>query len=147
MRELFTPGLEYHARHSFTWAHAWVLGMLGEAAILEGDRAMALTRYQESLEEFHDHGDVYATIDCLITIAALAVDFGQADTSARLLGAEAAIRPRVGIRLSSMSTTTSEAVEITRARLGAEAFDLAFNEGRAVCLADAVDLALAVQPG
>jgi hypothetical protein len=121
--------------------------MLGEAAILEGDRAMALTRYQESLEEFHDHGDVYATIDCLITIAALAVDFGQADTSARLLGAEAAIRPRVGIRLSSMSTTTSEAVELTRARLGAEAFDLAFNEGRAVCLADAVDLALAVQPG
>ena len=46
-----------------------------------------------------------------------------------------------------MSVTTSETVELTRARLGAEAFDRAFNEGRALCLADAVDLALAVQPG
>ena len=145
--EYFAPVLAYQGRNNFPWAHAWVLGMFAEAALLERDHAAALERFQASLAEFNDHGDVYATIDGLIAVASQAAELGQAATAARLLGAESVVRAAIGNRVTWMSVTTSETVELTRARLGAEAFDRAFNEGRALCLADAVDLALAVQPG
>jgi hypothetical protein len=146
MRAYFERALEYQRRHDFPWAHAWVSGMLAEAAILEGDQPTALARFQASLAEFNDHGDIYATIDSLIAIAGQAVAFGQADVAARLLGTESCIRQTIGNRVTWMSVSTSETIELTRARLGAAAFDQAFAEGRAMPLPEAVALALTVQP-
>src|SRR3954468_1634780 len=91
-RAHFEPTLEYHARHNFLWAHAWVLGMVAEAARMAGEREDALRFDQRSLAEFHEHGDIYGQLELLTTIADHALAFGQAETAARILGSVAAIR-------------------------------------------------------
>ena len=144
--ELLQPTLAYHERHGYLWPHAWVTGMLAEAAVLDGDRRRALPLHQRSLAEFAEHGDVYAMLDGLIAVAVDATVFGQAETAARLLGAVATVRAAVSQRVTWASVTEEEAIAVVRAALPEAAFAAAFDSGRALPLADAVGLALAVTP-
>jgi non-specific serine/threonine protein kinase len=144
--ELLEPTLAYHERHDYPWPHAWVLGLLAEAAMLEGDQASSLALHQRSLAEFAETGDVYATLDGLIAVAGHATAFGQAETAARLLGAVAAVRPVVGFRVTWAGVAEEEAATAAGAVLGEADYEARRDEGRGLPLADAVALALAVSP-
>jgi non-specific serine/threonine protein kinase len=144
--ELFEATLEFHSQHNYLWPHAWVLGMAAEAVLIEGDRQCAFRYHQQSLAEFHEHGDVYATLDGLTAVAAHAIVFGQAEAAARLLGAVSAVRPSVGHRITWNSVSEIETIESARAALGAARFEAVSAEGRVIQLHDAVVLALSIQP-
>jgi len=144
--ELLQSTLDYHGRHGYLWAHAWVLGVLAEAAMLDNDRPRALALHQRSLAEFNEAGDIYATLDGLIAVADHAVVFGQAETAARLLGAVAVIRAAVGNRLTWTNVTETEVVASVRSVLGDAVFDVMSDAGRSLALADAVALAATVAP-
>ncbi len=144
--EILQPTLAYHAQHGYLWPHAWVLGVLAEAAMLERERPRALTLHQQSLAEFHQTGDIYATVDCLIAVADHATAFGQPDTAARLLGTVAVIRASIGNRLTWTNITEEDAINATRSALGEPAFDAARDSGRSLSLPDAMALAATVTP-
>jgi non-specific serine/threonine protein kinase len=146
VRELFKPVLAYQTQHGFLWSHAWVVGLVAEAAMLEGDRLLALAHHQQSLREFGEAGDVYATLDGLVAVASHATAFGQVDSAARLLGVVSAARAAVGQRLTWKIGTEDEVVAATRTALGDAAFDEAIATGRTLPLPDAIALALAVRP-
>jgi non-specific serine/threonine protein kinase len=143
-RALFEPTLAYHERHHFDWAHAWVLGVLAEAAHLDGERALALDYYQRSLLQFHQHGDIYATTDGLLAVSAHAALAGQEETAARLLGVVAATREVIGSRTTWRTIPEDEVERAAREALGDTAFEAARAAGRALTLDEAVELALAV---
>jgi hypothetical protein len=75
-RARFADTLAYHETHDFLWAHAWVLGIMAEAVMLLDGRSGALRYHQASLTEFHEHGDLYATLDAIVAIAAHAAAYG-----------------------------------------------------------------------
>ena len=149
VRDRLEGTLAYHEQHGYLWPHAWVLGVLAEAALQEGDRGRALALHRQSLAEFAEHGDVYAMLDGMIAVAVHATAFGHAETAAILLGAVAATRVSIGRRTTWSSVSEEETIGAVRAALGDAGFAAAHDAGRALPLAEAVGLALAVeaQPG
>jgi len=144
--ELFEATLDYHARHNYLWPHAWVLGMAAEAMLIEGDQRSAMRYHQQSLAEFHEHWDVYATLDGVTAVASHATAFGQAESAARLLGAVAAVRHSVGHRITWNSISEPETLDSARTAVGADRFAAAYSEGQDIALPDAVTLALSIRP-
>jgi non-specific serine/threonine protein kinase len=120
--------------------------MLAQAALIRGDHKLALERYQASLRVFHEHGDVYATLDGLVAVAEQAIGFGQTDTAAQLLGAVAAVRPSIGSRITWAIATEDDVRATAASRMSNERFSASFNAGRALPLADVVATALAIRP-
>ena len=146
VREYLEPTLVHHQEHGYRWPHAWVVGILAEAAMAEGDRVRALALYQQSGAEFAETGDLYAMLDAIVAIADGAIAFGQATTAAHLLGAIAATRAAIGNRVTWIQISRENTEDAARAALGDEAFAAAFAHGRTISLTEAMALALRVRP-
>ena len=145
--ELFGETLEFHETHDYFWPQAWVYGVMAEGADAAGNREQSLEFYKRSLELFNTHGDIYATLDGLTAIAVHATAFGEAETAACLLGAVARMRASVGSRMTWLSVSEQEAIDIVKATLGGDRFALAQESSQSLQLGEAVALALAFQPG
>jgi tetratricopeptide (TPR) repeat protein len=125
-------------------AIAWRRGRLSEATALAKE---SLVLHQAARDERHYDGGLEA---CAILDAAQ----GRSERAARLLGAAAAARERIGMRRSMAVSTTDdiEAVAAARAALGEEAWAAAFAAGQALSLEEAIAEALdasaqsAIQP-
>jgi non-specific serine/threonine protein kinase len=127
-----------------TWALSETLRYRGDVARDRGDRAGALARYRESLEAAREGGDRIFLADALGGVAGASVR-GDPERAARLHGAAAALRDRLGATVAPWEQPAHERdLATVRAALTPEAFAAAQAAGAALPLAEAVAEALAV---
>lgn len=123
---------------------AMTLQNLGELAQQRGDYPAAQKLLTESLMLCQEVGNVNSFADLLQNFAELRFHLGDAERGALLWGAAERMRERTGGSASSRQLALQEqAVANARAALGDDtAFDTAWAEGRAMTMAQAIELAL-----
>jgi tetratricopeptide (TPR) repeat protein len=116
---------------------------LAHIAFAEGDYNRARSLYAESLEILHQCDHVQYLAPHFELLAKVAVAEEDAVRAAHLLGAGAALRESICSELAPWSRRViDDGLAVLRATLGDEAFETAFQEGKALPLANAVALAL-----
>ena len=136
-RELGTP---------FELAQA--LSRIGQAECDEGHLDLALKHLAEGMTILHGLGYRPGVIESLEGLAGVAAATAAPGRAARLWGAADALRQEMGsARSVHLSIAYERQVKPVRAILTAEAFDQAWDEGRAMTLDDAVRYALDEQAG
>jgi non-specific serine/threonine protein kinase len=145
-RRYLIESLDYHKRNGFLWPFAWVQGLLAETEAAAGNSAESLRLYQEILEQFHSHGDVYATLDCISAIAQFAATHGDPAVAAQLCGAIATARTIVGKRVTWASIRDEQALSLAKSSLPTERFEQELELDRRLSVAEALELAMSVKP-
>jgi predicted ATPase/DNA-binding winged helix-turn-helix (wHTH) protein len=136
-RELGTP---------FEIGHA--LTEIGWAECDEGRCDLALKHHTEGMTILHGLGNRPGVIDSLEGLAGVAAATAAPRRAARLWGAANVLRHEIGnARSVHESIAYERQLKAVRAILTAEAFDQAWDEGRAMTLDDAVRYALDEQAG
>lgn len=103
---------------------------------------VAATLLEQSLTGARERDDRYGCAFGLIGFARVAVDDGDADTAARLLGAAEALLDSDGIVLDPADAPEYErTVDLARTQLGMTAFERYRAAGRALAIDDAIALA------
>jgi tetratricopeptide (TPR) repeat protein len=127
--------------------HSLALSLLNLGAVADdlGDRERAAALYEESLLLSREIGARDRQAEGLERLAWLTAS-GWPQRAAQLGGAADALRASLGMPLApALSASHAAALETMRAALGEEAFAVAWAEGRALTLEDAVALALTGQ--
>jgi predicted ATPase/DNA-binding CsgD family transcriptional regulator len=145
--ELFTENLKYHEQHRYYWPRAWVLGIMGEAAMLMDDRGRSLELFQASLAQFNDTGDLYAVLDGLIAVAVHMIAYGDGQDATPLLSVVERLRASIGHRTTWTQVSEEEAVRMAKSAIGEIEFAEARKRSETMQLPEAVALALAYIPG
>ena len=127
--------------------HPWGIGStlkdIGRAECDEGHQDLALKQFAEGMTILHGLGDRPGVIESLEGFAGVAAATAAPRRAARLWGAADALRQEIGnVRSVDLSVAYERQVKAVRAMLTAEAFDQAWDEGRAMSLDDAVRYAL-----
>jgi tetratricopeptide (TPR) repeat protein len=126
----------------FLWV-VQTLTDLGELAIEQGDLSQAHARLAESLVTTAELRDRFGTARNLDGFAQLAAANGQARVSLRLAGAAATLREAIGVpRTPTNSAALEHCLKSARAALGDDTADVAWADGAALTLDQAVDYAL-----
>jgi ATP/maltotriose-dependent transcriptional regulator MalT len=116
------------------YAAGVILSMLdlGDVARDRGDAARALGLYQEALGRFRGHPDTRMVNEAIEGVATVAAAVGQPQRAARLLGAAAAQRERIGLvfSIAPNQAARERAMAAARAGLGEPAFAAAWAAGR-----------------
>lgn len=116
---------------------------LGNVACAEGDYRRAEEMYEESLALSWELRDERWASQSLEGLAWVSCDQGQAKRAARLFGAAEALREAIGTPLLPSERAGHERhVATVRARLGEEALEQAWSQGRAMSLEQAVEYTL-----
>jgi len=125
------------------------LGNLGGVAHALHDHAAAVDLYLECLTILEQLGDRGAIALSLVGIASVVADLGHPLAAARLWGRAERLQEEVGALLSPTERTRYDRyVAAARASSGdITAFDRAWTEGRAMPLAQAIELALQQKAG
>jgi non-specific serine/threonine protein kinase len=142
-RALTEEALVFFRRARFTFGIDSVLCLRGAIAIREGDYQSAKELYSEGLqvgEQVDDHSQV---AECLIGFAGIAAADRAFDHAVRLLGAtETNLRERA-LPLEHFDQVELERLAMfLRKELGEREFAKARNEGRALTMEQAIELAL-----
>ena len=125
------------------WAAAHPTARLGDLALRRGDYPRATAFYQEALIARRDLGDARSIPLCLDGLARVASAQNDPQRAARLLGAEEAMRERVGAIVPPMIQAEYDwAVTRTRDSLSETAFRTLWDEGRAMRMEEAIAYAL-----
>lgn len=121
----------------------------GNVAYMQGDYPTARSLHLESLQikrELGDKGGVAISLAGLGEVAVEAVESEQPQRGARLLGASDALYEALGAVMDSDDSDDripyDRAVASARSQLGEEAFEQAWQEGRAMNMEQAVEYAL-----
>jgi predicted ATPase/DNA-binding SARP family transcriptional activator len=123
---------------------AGALQPLARAYLSRGDDERAQGILIESLSLARELRDQHVIADCLETFAAALQKQGEDARSATLLGAASAVREPIGApRGPDMRDLFHDTLETVRSELGAEAFDVHWEEGRALDPEAAVEFAVA----
>jgi hypothetical protein len=131
-RELGTP---------FEIGHA--LGEIGRAECDEGRHDLARKYFAESITMLHGLGNRPGVIDSLEGRSGVAAATAAPRRAVRLWGAADALKQEIGnARSPRESSTFAHQVKAVRTTTTTEAFDQAWDEGRAMTLDDAVRYAL-----
>ncbi len=118
---------------------------LALASRVLGEHERAAQLYTEGLELAVEVGDKANTAYCLEGLAGLITHSSDPERAARLFGASETLLEAVGAPLYAQvqdRTSVESAVEVLRSRLGEEAFEAAWAEGRAMSSEEAVAYAL-----
>ena len=130
------------------WAIGNALNEIGRAECDEGHHELALKHLAEGMTILHGLGNRQGVIESLEGLAGVAAATAAPRRAARLWGAADALRQEIGnARSVHLSIDYERHVKSVRATLTAEAFDQAWDEGRAMSLDDAVRYALDEQAG
>lgn len=122
---------------------SYVLNNLGNIERYTGDLRAAETLYRESLQIKRERGDQWGLTYTLDGIAALALLEERGECAARLFGAAAGIRERLGTPLEPAKRAEYEQLLTeTRGMLDADTFDTAWQEGEHFSVEAAVMYAL-----
>jgi hypothetical protein len=113
----------------------------------EGHYTKAEAMYRETIKEWQRIGHRAAVAHQLECFAALAIQAGQLERTARLYGAAQALREKVGIQMTIAEQAEYEqTVAALRSRMGTAACDAAWAAGRALSMDEAVRFAVASPP-
>ncbi len=123
------------------------LRRLGTDMLRQGDHRVAAGYFRDSLRLSREVGNKWLTGECLDGLAEVASTQQHYGVAARLLAAAERLGKLLGVRLSIADQTHHDrCVGLTRAALGAE-FAAAWAEGRAMTPEQAIEYALAAEPG
>ena len=138
---LYAEGLDRFRRIGHTWGIALALTRLGDAALGEGDRTRAAALHRESLALSGGLGDPRSAADALEGLARAAVETEPA-LAARLLGAAAALRGRLGApHPPARRAEHQRAVDAARTALGDTDYAATRAAGAALTLEQALAIA------
>jgi predicted ATPase/DNA-binding SARP family transcriptional activator len=116
---------------------------LGRTDRIQGDFVAAQDHFRESLQLFREIGDLRGVTYVLVGYAGLAVAQNEARRAARLGGAVANLRQALGPLLEiGLLAEHDEDVTAVRAQLGDTLFEEAWDQGRALDVAEAIAYAL-----
>ena len=119
---------------------------LGQVAQDQGQYGRAQAIHAESLSLCQDLGSQRGIAMCLEKLAAIAGAQGQPGRAARLLGAASALRQTIGAPMSARDRGDYERLAAAvRADLTEDEFTLAWEQGRAMTLEQAIAFALTNQ--
>ncbi len=141
-RILFGEWLEYSRRLGVRHSLAQPLSMLGDVARAEGDHAGAQTQYLNGLREARESGSKLMIGMVLGRVADLWAVQRRWHQAARLYGMLDAWYAAAGMPPHHPHPDHDRDLAATRAMLGEEAFALAWAEGQAMTLDQAVEYAL-----
>ncbi len=114
------------------------LSGLGGIASAEGDYPGATELFKEALVICHQIGNISEVVNNLTWLAWLMSKQGQFERAVRLDAAASKSRGTVNIGWWHLQSSTSDTLEIARAQLNQDAFDAAWEEGRAMTLEQAI---------
>jgi tetratricopeptide (TPR) repeat protein len=147
-RELYEQALEVARELGAPWEIGAALRKLGLAECGEGLHDLALEHLAEGMTILHGLSDRLGVVESLEGLADVAAATPAPRRAARMWGAADALRQETGYARSVYESIAYERrVKAVRAILTAEAFDQAWDEGRAMSLDDAVRYALDEQAG
>jgi hypothetical protein len=114
------------------------IAMEGLAALtrLHGDEGVAQTRYREALLLYRSVGDKQGIASCLSGLAAVAAGEGRAGDAAALLGAASQVCDTLD---ELVLPDLADAVASLRSTMGDQAFDAAWESGRAMPIDQVMD--------
>jgi non-specific serine/threonine protein kinase len=126
------------------WATGWTLGRLGGVAYAEGQHANARDLLNESLALLHEAHDGWGIASALEGLALVAQALAQPRPAACIWGAAERLREEIGAAMPPANRRRYEVqVAAARAALGDDdAFDSAWNQGRAMSVDEVVPYAL-----
>ena len=115
---------------------------LAHVRLNQGDGAQALELFNQALNKFRDLGDKQGVSDCLAGLAGVAIQSGQPEKGARLLGACEKLRQEIGATWWPANHIAYKR-HLSRAheQLNDETFNAAREAGRTLSLEQAVVLA------
>jgi tetratricopeptide (TPR) repeat protein len=119
---------------------------VGQVLRLEGRFDEAARHYRDAIRFGHELGDDASLTEPLQGLAAVAIAIGNAELGVRLLGANAAIRERLGGGPPPEWIRLGDPLGDARTILGDESYRRAWEAGLALSVADAVAEALAGHP-
>ena len=114
---------------------------VGQVARLQGRFDDAARHYREAIRIGFDLGDIAQMTEPLQGLAAVLVATGDVERGVRLLGANDAIRERLGGGPPPEWLRLGDPLSDARRALGDEAYDDAWEAGRLLTVGEAVDLA------
>jgi len=142
-KALLEEGLAIRRELADRWAISASLHGLGIMARDEGDFGLARERHEESLTIRRDLGDPRGIAFSLEAFANLALVEGRPELATRLLSAAEALREVIGSPRPPLDEAEFKLdVSSARKALAAQSFDSAWEEGRALTMEQAVELAL-----
>ncbi len=142
-RELLEQALAVARELGTPWELGNALHELGRVECDEGHHDLARKHFAEGITILHGLGNPPGVVDSLEGFAGVAAATVESLRAARLWGAADALRQQIGsARSVDESIAYERQVKPVRATLTAEAFDQAWEEGRAMTLDDAVRYAL-----
>jgi predicted ATPase/DNA-binding SARP family transcriptional activator len=120
--------------------YSLVLRILGKVAYQQGEFQAAASWLRKAIPIFSEVGDKGFLLICLEQLALVASAQGQAEAAARWLGSIEVLRKAFSLprRPADRALYEQNVAEI-RARLGRDAFDLAWEEGRKMTLEQVID--------
>ncbi len=111
------------------------IAMLGGIALAQADYATARAFFQENLSLYRELGYQNGVAETLVKLAEVAMAQEQAQRAARLLGAAKSLYDSIGV---SPSADHDRLASTARAALGDHAFPIAYAEGHALSLEQAI---------
>ena len=144
------------SEHALRWFRGWHFDLAESRALVDladtvrdlGDHRAAAEHYQMSIARIGERGEPRHLSDALTGIACCATAWGQHRTALLLFGAADALRERIGVGM--MLPIDAVLVDRDRAAVRENVADLEFEtgsaQGRALSLAEAIALAMAVAP-
>ncbi len=157
-RALYEESLDLRRELGDKGGIAASLGLLGHLAYGQGDYTSARALYEESLALQREMGDKKGTVAILAGLGGVVVGVGaemgvgtgvrQVARGARLLGAVEGLMQSMGavLDLDDQHLLYEPSVQQARAQLGEEGFEKARQEGRAMSMEQAIELALSDMP-
>jgi predicted ATPase/class 3 adenylate cyclase len=142
-RGLLEDSLALAERHNDRMWIATAHHTVAQVARLQGRLGDARDHYRAALEFGHELGDAAALTEPLQGLAAVAIKEGHAALGARLLGANAAIRERLGGGPPPEWLRLGDPLAEARDMLPPDEYERAWQEGRALSVDEAVQQALA----
>ena len=123
---------------------AFSIGNLGNVALVEGDNASARALFKQSIAIRQELGDRWGIAELLEGLSYVAFALARPDRAARIGGAAERLREEIGSPLPPNERPRYDRhVAAARAAFGDDvAFDRAWQEGRALTLEHAIELAL-----
>jgi predicted ATPase/class 3 adenylate cyclase len=140
-RELLEEGLAVAQRIGDRMPLGIAHHTVGQVARVEGRFVDAAEHYREAVRIGHEMGDEAALTEPLQGLAAVAIATGDAERGVRLLGANDAIRERLGGGPPPEWLRLGDPLADARQALGEAAYASAWEEGRRLTLDDAVAMA------
>ena len=123
--------LAYNRRNGIVEGAGFALLNLGEADYHLGEYARARGRFEEARTAFASVGFKAHVGHALTGLAGVEASSGRYEDAARLLGRADAVMAAVGASKDDFDPTLAATVEAeARAHLGADGFDVAYQEGR-----------------